>query len=442
MRKAKTLLIALLLLTVFIPLISALNDRTFCEAADIGLIPLDRVYYLPKYSRKWIQNEKYNANNPDSVNGTYITGTNIIGKVGCVDCSHNIQVTVSTGNGRFVGVSDPTKYRDFYVGLFPRTRYFVAEENKEDDWACFCTYTYTGGVQTSTPVDHDSRIPNTKGSNVVSVVSPKIIDSNNKYISNLIDSGLYSKITKWWCDMVLCLEPLTYEDEMHLIRSENDVNEDEYIATVTIEWHCLEQNCNKNHSGTYTFILIGYYGDRAPSGDMAISMFVVPDTAASSLKITDILSTSSREQRIAGLQLYSYARSGGWTNLVTCFVSSSQNPSISGPEFSLKRTTNTNNANDPNNRTIPYTVKISNTADTGVATFDGTDTTSSDNKIDYSNSINPATGKNNNTTYMIEYKGDVSVVFSADTASTVLNNQAMYSGIYKDTIYYHVVYTY
>lgn len=436
MRRPGRILCILLLILTCCQTLCALNDRTFCEAADIGLIPMDRLYYLPKFSRIWSSTEsnKYNEAEQDPNRGTYITGINNLGKFGIYDTGHNIEFTVSTGDGRFVGVSDPTKYRDFYVGLFPRSRY--NDGTKEDDRACFCLYTVDGqGNQISTPVNHEDRIPNTKGTNYVSIISPIVAEGNHN-VSVLVDNGMQRTINRWWCDVVLCLEPLTYEDEMHLQRNENAINDEEYIATVSIEWHCLDPDCNKNHSGAYTFVLIGYYGANAPAGDMAISMFVIPDAAASNLRIADILNGTG-EQRIAGLQLYSFAKSGGkttWDGLVTLFVSSNQAYQTAGEHFYLDKTPS---SNSPYSR-IPFEVKIVNSDGITYATFDGTDNYQSGNKVDYSDYVKTSKGKNNNDTSMIEYMGDVYIELE-DPDNSI---RTYYSGIFKETIYYHVVYNY
>ena len=248
--------------------------------------------------------------------------------------------------------------------------------------------------------------------------------------------------------MLLCLEPLTTEDLMHLPK--DTAKKEEFLATITVTWECClgpsdgeGHGCdgvgtNACHFGTYTFALIGYYGKKPDSSQ--VSMFVTPDSAANSLNIINILNGSG-EKRLAGLQLYSVSSGTSWDGKVSCFLSSSSAYDSSGSTFSLVR-------QEGSPQTIPYTVKVVNSEDgaeqiyTGTASYpdslDGDDGTGYNKEINISNAVRSAPDRQGNRTYMLEYTGDVYIQLT-DPGSAIRNNQALYSGVYKSTIWYHLV---
>ena len=414
------------------------TERAWCEAANIGLVNLENIYYLPKFSREWKSSEsnKYNVNDQDPDEGTYITGINIIGKTGCAYCDHNIRFTISTNGGRFVSVSDPTKYREFYVAIFPRCRYTPNPSNLDDAYY----WEIEEGVpqEQGSGVNHEDRLPNTKATGSVSIIAPAFSVGDN-YID--FDTGVKKNILRWWCDMLLCLEPLTTEDLMHLPK--DNTNKEEFLATITVTWDCLDPDCdgtgaNACHNGTYTFAILGYYGKKPDASQ--VSMFVTPDSGANSLNIINILNGTG-EQRLAGLQLYSVSSGTSWNGKVSCFLSSNAAYNSSGLEFALVR-------QDGSPQTIPYTVKVVNSEDgavqvyTGTASYpdckDGDDNTGYNKRIDITNAVKSAPDRQGNRTYMLEYSGDVYIQLT-DPGSAIRNNQALYSGVYKSTIWYHLV---
>ena len=405
------------------------NERSWCDITNLGLINLENIFYLPKYSRAWVSGEKYDINTADPDEGTYITGVNILGKIGCAYCDHNLKFTVDTNGGRFVSVSDPTKYRDFSVALFPRARdnndhnyYWEIEEGQPNN----------GGHA----IPHETRLPNTRSTGTVSVISPAFT-LQNKTIP--YDNPATINCVRWWLDMVLVLDPLTTEDKMHLPKE--TAEKEEFVATISVEWHCLDPNCdgegrNAFHNGNYTFVVLGYYGKKPDASQ--VSMFVTPDDAASNLDIINILGQSGEgEQHLAGLNLYSVSGTADWNGKVSCYLSSSaaydsnnaQSFALVGPSHS-----------------IPYTVKVVNGDGSGEQVFTGAASypackegpAGNDKRIDITSSVEEMPDRQGNYIYMLQYAGDVYIELS-DPGAVIRNNMAAYSGIYRSSIWYHLV---
>ena len=261
-----------------------------------------------------------------------------------------------------------------------------------------------------------------------------------------------------WFDLVLCLP---YDNNpnapngsyvsssgnmIYNGRSYNLIEADDYSAviTITVEWN--------GQSAEVTIPLSGYYSANISSMDTTSSLSVRPMASASNLSIN---SMQGRQVDIANINFLSIAageewkESEGvwpWNEKVTyrnhpeyhMFLSSSRSPFDSDPNgfrlvhrrassspmmeeyigFDLRVTTN----------------QTSNTTDSGVYDFDGTEAVT--NNILPENAIYipfKGFGGTGGTVWFAQYDATVSIIMDQQSAPT------MKSGVYEEEVYVHIV---
>lgn len=424
-------------------------------------IDLSKTFYLPKYSTIW-------DSKPSLENGTYKTkiGTNGngIGNIGVTSMEdHRIQFTLTT-TGKFVSQSDPTKYRDFYVAVKPRVRKFTGGPGNWDKGTDLNYYSDDG----VTARDSESRVPNTRANgHSVSVTTPYtycLVDSNNnvqtgagyeyKLIANTEEGSVYG--SRVYYDILLGLDPITSQDMIHL----HDA--DDYIAQVEISWHCTKAGCTEDHSGGYVFTIRGYYNEGGNTSDN-VFMMINPTAEATRIDISNMINPSINpsgigQQQIATMNvLTTNVTKANWVKNVVVFLSASPNPSVADAKgFTLER------YYPSGGKEIPFTIKVYNEGYDGASfnrIFTGTeryqDYNSSKNMflnlagnmIYYDAQDNPYTvdinqaliNRSGQATSAMSYTGNV-VVEINDSTHAIYNDLASYTGLYKENIYYHIIY--
>lgn len=446
---------------------------------NVSKIDLNKAYYPPKYDTEYIKTK----NDGNSATGTYAAQTNVIGNVGCAYTDHRIKFTVTT-SGRFVSVKDPTKYREFYLALKPRIRYVPPINNDDSNFNCYSHFDENRGEYVyKTYSDLGTTVPTTR-TGLAEIISPALPKYGNNNKSKIIIDNNECYVARYYFDLCVCMDPLTSEDLTHLIES------DDYIATVTISWSCMEDNCSRDpddgndcHYGSFTFAINGYYGNKSSSS--AVFLSVTPTASSMNLDLATIATENpSGDVLIADLQLYTLTRKGSelknpdkeesdWVEKLTLFVSAS--PGYMDTNSLGFRLTN---SSLDNNYYIPFKVvvkdrnlvtKVENSV-SGNATksFDGTSgystTMSETEKITITQ--NEMANKQGATAYSVAYGANVYIRFvesgheiyayngDDDTTGLLLkdvNNEnmaiaistaAQLAGIYTSKIYYHVVSNY
>lgn len=462
----KKLIVVLLILTTSLFSIFAipqeLTPRIWAFNGEQNIsIDLSKTFYLPKYSTIW-------DSTPSLENGTYKTkiGTNGngIGNIGVTSMEdHRIQFTLST-TGRFVSQSDPTKYRDYYVAVKPRVRKFTGGPGGWDKGTDLNYYS-DDGVTAKNP---EERVPNTRADgHTVSVITPYtycLVDSNNnvqtgpgyeyKLIANTESGSVYA--SRVYYDILLGLDPITSQDMIHL----HDA--DDYIAQVNISWSCLYPGCTENHSGSYVFTIRGYYNQGGNTSDN-VFMMINPTAEATRIDISNMIDPSINpsgigQQQIATMNiLTTNVTKANWVKNVVVFLSASPNPSVSDAKgFTLER------YYPSGGKEIPFTVKVYNEGYDGAnynRVFTGTERYQdynssknmflnlSGNMIYYDAQDNPYTvdinqaliNRSGQATSAMSYTGNV-VVEINDSTHAIYNDIASYTGLYKENIYYHIIY--
>ncbi len=415
----KLALSLLFVLIVLLSLFAGNNDGTvyFSDSGRDTRFNLNMDFYPILYSSTW---GKYNF-----TEGAY-NSNNWLGIFGVKSVPHKIKITVSTGDGRFVSQSDPTKYRDFYVAMKPIY-------NSGGDKAFMLDVT----DPTFPEVASGSRVPTTKNeSNSVTVYTYKYSDNANVDVGN----GTKAKINMFYFDILLCLDVLQAEDYLHMSEA------DDYVGTITLTWECMKNGCTV-HSGSSVITLSGYYDSSVPKDSTVdtsaytIALSVNPTVESSRLDLKQML-TASEKAKIADL-LVSTSFGGSWLNNVRVFISSSQYYNVGGSSFQFV------NIND-STKTIPFNVEVFDSSTAGSwsgtpnKTYDGTNYWVSTNAsasmcLDLSSSQWASKKRGDGTVYQILYSGDV-VVSLKDENNAILNDITNYSGSYKSNIYYHLVY--
>lgn len=372
-------------------------------------INLEDTYYLPNYTKTWTQDKSLG----DPIKGTYST-INTLGNFGVMSCEHRLCFTVTT-NGKFISQSDSSKYREYYLAMRPRCR--VKGGNDTD---------YNRGSN-GVYVDSSERLINTKLTGSMFYITPPVSSSGSAVPIDA--AGTIKTIDRFHADLIVCMDELTSADLQHL--SEKD----DYFTTFTIEWHCEENNCtNPKHSGNYTVVLKGYYGDDDPQYSL-VSLFVKPTVQARNLDILDVIRNNSSKEIIADMSFYCASKAKfDWKNKVYVYLSASDNSKTTQSRgFELVNRTTA--------QTIPYTINILQ-GGAVVGTFDGTDFSNGKKPahyIDFSNSQTSLLDREGNTSYSIVFEGEVQVDFGSLSESIINSNLLNYSGVYTSTIYYYVV---
>ena len=374
-------------------------------------INLGDTYYLPNYTKTWTQDKSIG----DPIKGTYST-INTLGNFGVMACEHKLCFTITT-DGRFTSQSDPSKYREYYLAMRPRCR---PKGGNDIDYNRGSNGVY---VETS------ERLINTKLTGSMTYITPPVSASGS--VVPVDANGTIKTIDRFHADLIVCMDELASTDLQRL--SEKD----DYFTTFSIEWHCEENNCtNPNHTGYYTVVLKGYYGDINPQYSL-VSLFVKPTVKATSLDVLDVIRNDNSKAIIANMSFYCASKPKyNWKDKIYVYLSASDNSKISEPEgFKLiNRTTR---------QEIPYTINVLQNGNV-VGTFDGTD--SSNNKkpahyIDFTNSTTSLVDREGNTSYSVVFDGEVEIDFGSLTESEISSNLVRYGGVYTSTIYYYVITT-
>lgn len=372
-------------------------------------INLEDTYYLPNYTKTWTQDKSLG----DPIKGTYST-INTLGNFGVMSCDHKLCFTITT-DGRFVSQSDSSKYREYYLAMRPRCR---PKGGNDIDYNRGSNGVY---VETS------ERLINTKLTGSMSYVTPPVSASGSAVPIDA--AGTIKTIDRFHADLIVCMDELTPTDRQHL--SEKD----DYFTTFTIEWHCEEDNCtNPNHTGHYTVVLKGYFGEDDPHYSL-VSLFVKPTVQARNLDIIEAVRSHNGKEIIANMSFYCASKAKfSWKDKVYVYLSASDNSKTTQSRgFELVNRTTT--------QTIPYTINILQNGIV-VGTFDGTDYSNGKkpaNCINFSNSQTSLLDREGNTSYSIVFDGDVQIDFGSLSESTINSNLLNYGGIYTSNIYYYVV---
>ena len=406
MRKVILLLFMILMV---IPLFGAEQVWFMHSTRMTDNINLEDTYYLPNYTKTWTQDKSLG----DPIKGTYST-INTLGNFGVMSCEHKLCFTVTT-DGRFTSQSDPSKYREYYLAMRPRCR---IKNGSDSDYNRGSNGVY---------VESTERLINTKLTGSMSYITPPVSASGSAVPIDA--AGTIKTIDRFHADLIVCMDELTPTALQHL--SEKD----DYFTTFTIEWHCEENGCdNPNHSGCYTMVLKGYYGEDNPRYSL-VSLFVKPTVQARSLDILDTIRNHDGKEIIADMSFYCASKAKfNWKDKVYVYLSASDNSKTSRPGgFMLTNRTTT--------QTIPYTINVLHDG-VVVGTFDGTDSSNGKRPahyIDFTNAQTSLIDREGNTSYSIVFEGEVQIDFGDLSESTINSNLILYGGVYTSNIYYYVV---
>ncbi|MCR4676877.1 MAG: hypothetical protein K5634_06580 [Sphaerochaetaceae bacterium] len=393
---------------------SAADDRVFSEISEHPVFDLSKTLWLPMYSVKW------GANN--AVDGTYCND-NWMGRLGCALTEHDIIFTIET-DGKFVSQSDPTKYRNFYIALRPRCRCdsVPITDWKEQPWKSPDSDYQLGS--NGTPISLNDRIPNTKDSGRLVYQVPGISKENQQAMP--IDSnGTYMYLSRFFFDVLLCLDELTVDDKQHLA-SAND-----YIAVFDVSWTCDDPNCtNPEHHGSIRQIRHGYYDHRAAGGDMTMNLYITPTANARSLDLSALINAQG-EAKISDLNVFTTNKGYNPAERLFVFASSNSDYSAEGDEFSLKMNNNSTN-------TIDFKVIVKNADGTVNKTFLGNDYYGSANTnfLNLSTGVQRTVGRLGDVTYSMVFNSEVFISFEGTNKNTTYA-----TGVYESPIYYHIIYS-
>lgn len=406
MRKVILLLFMILMV---IPLFGAEQVWFMHSTRMTDNINLEDTYYLPNYTKTWTQDKSLG----DPIKGTYST-INTLGNFGVMACDHKLCFTITT-DGRFTSQSDPSKYREYYLAMRPRCR---IKSGSDTDYNRGSNGVY---------VESTERLINTKLTGSMSYITPPVSASGSAVPIDA--AGTIKTIDRFHADLIVCMDELTSTGLQHL--SEKD----DYFTTFTIEWHCEENGCdNPNHSGCYTMVLKGYYGEDNPQYSL-VSLFVKPTVQARSLDILDTIRNHDGKEIIADMSFYCASKAKfNWKDKVYVYLSASDNSKISRPGgFMLTNRTTT--------QTIPYTINVLHDG-VVVGTFDGTDSSNGKKPahyIDFTNAQTSLIDREGNASYSIVFEGEVQIDFGDLSESTINSNLILYGGVYTSNIYYYVV---
>ena len=405
----KKIAILALLIICLIPIFGAEQVWFMHSTRMTDNINLGDTYYLPNYTKTWTQDKSLG----DPIKGTYST-INTLGNFGVMACDHKLCFIITT-DGRFTSQSDPSKYREYYLAMRPRCR---PKGGNDIDYNRGSNGVY---VETS------ERLINTKLTGSMTYITPPVSSVGSAVPVDA--AGTIRTIDRFHADLIVCMDELTAEDRQRL--SEKD----DYFTTFTIEWHCEENGCtNSNHSGHYTVVLKGYYGDDDPQYSL-VSLFVKPTVQARNLDILSAIRNDNGKAVIANMSFYCASKPKfSWKDKVYVYLSASDNSKTKQNDgFQLTNRTTT--------KKIPYTINVLQNG-VVVGTFDGTDFSNGKKPahyIDFTNAQSSLLDREGNTSYSIVFEGEVEIDFGNLTEQQINADLVNYGGVYTSTIYYYVV---
>ena len=471
MKKKLFLMFFITVISIGVLVSGEFDERVWVYNGEQAItINLEKTFYLPKYETEW-----KSAATPSLENGTYVTkqsqvnnnpeNVNGIGNIGSAYCSHLITFTVST-TGQFVSQSDPSKYRDFYVALKPRIREIDPYDKNgalknPDGSGNDRDYYYTD--PNGSPHSGSERVPNSRDNGLTfSVTAPaltqvaekvggkntwvleeeKKTDSGHDGLGYNEDGMIYA--SRVYYDILICLDPITSQDRIHMSEL------DDYVALINFSWTCGVAGCNKNHSGSYTFVVRGYYGSSSGSSEANDNVFLIvsPEATASHLDIIKMIDNEahSGSEKIAKLQVittvlkYDKGKNmyNDWNNRVKVFISSSNNYASSGDHFALTRYRGGSAVE------IPFQIKVYNEGTNTVnKNYDGTDSWPASKSNCLSFTVQNYNGREGTATKGLEYKGDVVLEITDvpdEDGKYIVDKRNDYVGQYYEDIYFHIVY--
>lgn len=412
-------------------------------------VNLGKTFYLPTYQKTW-DDKTFGELGAGYSEGTLEDGTyskiNTLGNFGVFECEHRIKFFIQT-DGRFVSMSDSTKYREFYVAFRPRVQVNV-DVNYDRG---------SNGIS----VNSASRLPSTKEyGGYLEYTAPAVPAGGKSTAIDSKDPPTVATIKRFHADLIILMDELHAEDRQHLAES-ND-----YIAEITLGWTCAEENCtNPAHTGSFRIVLHGYYGDTT-TDISRVTMYVTPDPNSTNIDIRSVLQnekTSGKSQitKISELKIYATSQlNQKWNEKIFTFLSASQDYYVSETSgFQLVNRKNTS-------ITIPYTAYV---YDTSEISSTSTPINSYDGKgvyvyKDFSKNRNPSPGALNDPINLTAYTSEIknregnpsySVVFEGSVGIHLDMNyddlfiipdgggdpvfNGAYSGLYTSNIYYHIV---
>ncbi len=368
-----------------------------------------------------------------------------IGTVGVGGCDHAIEYTISTNGGKFVSQSDPSKYREFYVVNVPD----YSESNSSG--RSYLCYNYNGTGATA---------HSTLGSNSMTFTAPVTNGNTSTTIYNSNGRTTNVKCASVGLDLFLCMAQLSNSDLEHL--AEND----DYIATITVSWHCTNAGCNQNHSGTFDMVVRGYYGSNSGQARDSFLLIVNPAADVNTLDLKKMMK-EDQTKTIASMTIATTTKEGtsgnayAWRDHIYAFLSASADYNTADHSgFVLTKMTN-------RSITIPYTLTVYNTTSGSSMqgqVYDGTDYFIEHDQsycIDLKDYSKPSTNyyamsydRYGTYYYAINYSGRVEINLTNFTIPgttvdlrTVMNDPVTYYdeytryiGKYESNIYYHIVF--
>ncbi|MBP5162401.1 MAG: hypothetical protein ILP16_05430 [Spirochaetales bacterium] len=391
------------------------------ESKNITSFNLEKTTYLPNLSTTY--DSKKNYGNPSD--GTY-SPANIIGNMGCIYCGCEIEFTITT-TGRFVSQSDPTKYRDFRIGIMPR----ITDQDGDQ------TYLWDLSTDPHSLRNSTSRVPHTDyslgGEEVQLTIKAPSFSKADPYIDKYVLGDRESKCTRWWCDILMILDDLEAEDYRHLAEV------DDYITRLNISWTCQNED-HPNHRGSFTFVLRGYYG--VPEGGKQAKVIVTPNPKALNLDILDVIGS---QEHIAHMLVLTNTSSTNWADRIFMFLSSDPDAwNNTRGDFKLRQVTDASKA-------IPFSVVVKY-SEQEQTEYSGSDSYSVAREAGRCLDLHTKSGtlnRDGKPVYIIDYSADVFIkipssdpnnpaiaLLAAEDSDTIAN----YAGIYSANIYYHVIY--
>lgn len=401
-----------------------------------------------------------------------LNSSRALATVGVAGCEHQIIYTINTNGGKFVSQSDPSKYCYFYVVNVPDFSYCTKNNNNTFSYDTgryyyyYDSYSNNSSVAPSTSNYSSTTNNDDMYNNNITITVPKTngataVSDNNKSQSRISGNLFYSSIG---LDLFLCLPELKDPDKAHLSYK------DDYIATITVTWNCVEgDNCQGNHHGTFDIVVRGVYGSSVPANENQDKFILVVNPASDSttLNLKDMIK-NSETKTIASMTIATTTKEGSsgsafaWRDHIYAFLSASPNYSVSDQNgFLLTKV-------DNHSITIPYKILVSNTTGGGssvIQEFDGKgyyDTSDLEKRLDlYDYSKTSTDGyamsydRYGTYYYAINYTGTVNLQIenfpipgSSNYISTVMNDPVTYKsdyskyiGKYESNIYYHIVYS-
>lgn len=254
------------------------------------------------------------------------------------------------------------------------------------------------------------------------------------------DGASSSTIGTYWVDIVLVMDGAIAADGLQTA--------DDYVMTITIDYHCLEPGCSEQGSKTVVLSSRAYYNTTEPTNSYAA--FLVTSTG------TDFDIEAARgagQAQLVGNYSFSGVYGDTSASKVKIFPSSSASAVDTGADYFFLKNDSVLTAATAYN-SVPITIVSRDTTTGNQATYDGTDYYSTrsrgsggDSRL-YTNGGTyrtlafpaAAVGNSGNTIFQtVDIYAYVPAIDPRYNTATLTARTGLMAGDYTGVIYYHIV---